>query len=621
MKHLFWLAALACVAVAMSTGAATATAGTEAVVTSGSPNYMPGPFPENKQNEPGVAIDKVHPAIVAAGANEEIDDELCHTAQNSSDFTCPFTPGVGVSGVYFSLNGGQTWTQPTYTGLTARGCTSTNNNSNPCPYVGPIGTVPKYFENKVASDGDPSLAFGPTKGPATGEACLPQYTDGSRLYYANLTSKLEDVRSQETFRGYEAIYVSRTDCPRQAALGGELGKQAWADPVLVSPRASATTFKDKENVIVDDAASSPYYGNAYLCWVDFRSNGVFNGVSGDPEPVEVIRSTDGGETWDQQQQISPADNTATGANPEGIGGRQGCTIRTDSNGIVYAFWEGYDIPNKQEVIFMSRSFDGGKSWEKQTPILRAHDVGAYDPNQGDFTFDGVAGARTDSFPIVDIANGAPSGANAPDTIVMSWSDGSNGTPSPYTCCRGTVAGEQALVAYSNAKGEPGSWTTVVASPPGDRPDFPAVAISPNGLDLYLTYENFDQPWQPSPLAPPRNQEGKNLVAHFGTSGLSDFVPVDVGVPGDARGSSANGLGDEFLGDYNYADATDQYGVTVWNDTRLATDCPTVDAYRQARFAFATGSSNSRPTRPNPDVTCAPTFGNSDIFSWTSFPGP
>src|SRR5690349_14017428 len=459
---LLFAAALALI-VATLAGAAP---GSDSMVTVGS---ALSPFSQSKQNEPAIAIDANHPNIVVAGANDNIDMEDCNAG---NDNTCPFTPGVGVSGVYFSFDSGNHWTQPTYTGWSARNCHGVPGPDAGCSPVagGPIGTIPWYFENGLVSDGDPAVAFGP-RPDASGHF---SWSNGSRLYYANLTSNF----GAPAFKGFEAIAVSRTDNVQAAAANN---KNAWMPPVIVSKQVSQTIFSDKEQVWADNAASSPFFGTVYVCWASFRGQEKGNAA---PAPLFVGVSHDGGNTWDQHQ-ITPAANNGQ-RNPT-----DGCTIRTASDGTAYVFGVGTVSPQGHDAFeLMSTSTDGGTSWSKGTPVAGpVTQPGADDPVLGRPVIDGFGGARSDLAPApsVDIANGAPTGADATNRIVMTYVSGDLAKPHVY---------------FTESTNGGGSWTTPRAiEGASDRGIYTAPAISPNGTNGYVGYNAFATPFRQTTATP------------------------------------------------------------------------------------------------------------------------
>jgi hypothetical protein len=560
------------------------------------------PFSQNKQNEPALAVDPTHPNVLVAGANDNIDMEACNAGDPT---TCPFTMGVGNSGVYFSFNSGTTWFQPTYTGYTARTClgpAACAPSTPPTPAasshagIGPIGTLPWYVEAGLVTNGDPAVAFGPRLG-ANGKF---SWANGSRLYYANLVANFSADRNGTAFKGFEAVAVSRLDAPSTGlTMAIASNKANWKHPVIVT-KQNGKLFSDKEQIWADNAASSPFFGNVYVCNSAFRGN---NAV-----PVMVSVSRDGGNTWTSQQVTTGTSNSAHGY-------RTGCTVRTDSHGVVYLavthFAFGTPAIGSHDLL---KSFDGGHTWTKPVAIFRMND-GCYnlDPVFNECTEDGIAGARSDlaPSPSLDIANGAPTGAGATNEIVDAWVDGRGvGGVMDFT----GFNHEKVLISYSKNGGA--SWSTPRAiQTAGDRGFYAAPALSPDGKDLYVVYNAFLTPFRTDTFSP-RSLVGVVKHANIDTNVFSPFYGVPGpfsslhrGVVGDPRGSSSNDLQAEFLGDYVYAIATNTYGAGVWNDVRRAAVCSAIDMYR---LAAQTGGGVAPAPQACP-ATATTRFGNSDIF--------
>src|SRR5207253_3127341 len=196
-----------------------------------------------------------------------------------------------------------------------------------------------------------------------------------------------------------------------------------------------------------------------------------------------------------------------------------------------------------------------------------------DPILGRPTIDGIAGARSDLAPApsLAIATGAPTGAGATNRIVMTYVSGEINAPHVY---------------FTESTDGGNTWLeprTIETS--GDRGYYTAPAISPNGRDVYVVYNAFTTPYQPT-TATPRSLVGVVLHADSptGPGATGAFAELQRGVPGDPRASSQNNLVAEFLGDYVYA-------------ARAATDRPPLPC----------GSAPSRP-RASPPPWISTTAG-------------
>jgi hypothetical protein len=392
-----------------------------------------------------------------------------------------------------------------------------------------------------------------------------------------------------------------------------LNKASWKPPVIVNTHTGQTAFEDKEQIWADNASSSPFFGRVYVCNPEFRSNGQHRGRGGTfPVPLTFSFTTDGGSTWSTKQ-ITPAGTNGSGPNLFGL---SGCTVRTDSNGVVYVFAEMFENPTlvglpTHGFHVMFKSTDGGRSFTKAQVIRQITDPCFFvDPVYGRCVMDGFAGARTDlsAAPSVDIANGAPTGAGASNEILDAWADGGS-----------DVNANTAKLIWSVNGGQ--SWSNpAIVSLAGDRPLYAAPAISPTGDRAYMVYEADMAPWRGADMTSPRPYHGVFLTTPLtgGSPGSWSVIyngSTDTSTGhNDLRGTyPGHDIYQERVGDYVYAAATATYGLGVWTDAQNAAVCGPVQSYRAASLAAGTLALPA----PWPLADCPGMFGNTDIWSSTT----
>ena len=250
-----------------SASSVSAQPGGDVLVSVGSPT---GPFSSNKQNEPAIAVDRSTRPSWSAGANDNIDMEratpdpttIVRSPPASASRACTSPPTRGSS-----------WTQPTYSGLSARGCTGVVGDDDPAcvPQRGPIGTLPNYSENGTGLRRRPGGGLRPPAGRRRVSATqrrppVLREPDLCRAWRGPV----------QGLRGHRGLPHRQ---PPAAAAGSNA---AWSAPVIAS-KQNAALFADKEQVWADNAATSPHFGNVYVCYAGFQ-------VGARLEPAAVRRS-------------------------------------------------------------------------------------------------------------------------------------------------------------------------------------------------------------------------------------------------------------------------------------------------------------------------------------------
>lgn len=603
IRMLTMLAVVGCTAAALAAGSSASHAmgamvparGSGALVSADGPT---GPFMRNMQSQPVLAVDPIHPNIVAGTAYDMQDMQPCakQASINNGGCTNPIPPsksphfnfGVGMTGVYFSYNSGHNWIQPTYHGLTVAGCDPTADSCTAKP--GPIHTVPNYSENGLTAYGGSSVAFGPVLRDGRFS-----WANGSRLYVSDLAENVTHTAIRPgSIDSIITTAVSHIDNPTPTRVAAQSN---WSDPVIVPTTEPAVSDPGQIQVWADNASSSRFFGNVYMCYTDYY-------FQTDSTPIypTIAVSSDGGQTWTTHQVAAPIDSPDQGF-------RAGCSIRTNSHGAVYAVFTHFPgaFPSTQTAGSedLVTSLDGGATWTQPASIMNINTGCYFVSPLGNFCMEeGPGGDPNVAGPNIDIANGAPTGAGATNEIVMDWTDGRLGQSQIAT-----------LLSYSTDGARTWSEPTRV-SLPGDRALYSDVAIAPDGSRLYVTYNGFTTPFVMT-TSTPRLLHGVLRSAAIGAGGgPRPWVTNYVGPSGDARGAAFGETNDEeFLGFNIGAAATRSYGISAWTDVSRAADCPAMDAWRQATFEAV----KLVTPAPWPLSDCPANFGNSDIRSATTAP--
>ncbi|MEA2564143.1 MAG: hypothetical protein QOH06_5647 [Acidobacteriota bacterium] len=303
-----------------------------------------------------------------------------------------FTTGGARALTYaWSRNGGRTWTEALVPGLTRAS-----------------GGI---FEKAS----DPWVAFGP----------------GGRAYYCSLLFNETNPDN--------GVYVSVS----------QNGGRSWGPPVAVHT-GDIRNYDDKQAIVVDNYADSPYRGRIYVGW-----DTVVTNAAGTEIMLQIERmawSGDGGASYSLAVDL------------ERGGMNVGIVPMVAPGGVVHAVWAHLDDDRSPFELLASRSEDGGVTWSAPVEIARTQPANVRFQRTGEILPTAAVDPRT-------------------GRLYVAWMDD-----------RFTSGVPQVVLSRSDDGGRTWSAPQRVSDGPGDAPSFtPALAVSGEGRVAVSYYSLRNDP--------------------------------------------------------------------------------------------------------------------------------
>ncbi|MBZ5687457.1 MAG: glycoside hydrolase [Acidobacteriia bacterium] len=293
-----------------------------------------------------------------------------------------------------------------------------------------------------------------------------------RFYYASMFSTTVQI-SPTRLAFKEAIGINISDD----------GGRTWSTPIAAVLR-DPVHILERESLAIDP--SNPQRLFVTFTDIDFATATAGPCIGQNQMLIEMVRSTDGGQSWSKPQAVKRiCGNTGNAVN--------GSRVAVGPAGEVYVTYLFYDNINGREVIQVRRSDNHGVTFRKEVDVTTVVPAGADSMLQGLFL--------SNEYPslAVDLSKGESRGS-----LYLAWTDGRNHSQLDLFSASGAYNFGDVLLARSDDQGQ--HWSTPVGVSPAangaNRDQFlPWVAVDFTG-EVAVCYSDR------------RNDPQNNAIDHY-----------------------------------------------------------------------------------------------------------